>query len=163
MFEKVDWFSFIVGGIFVSFLVNIISSFTQPKIEKWLESFSASRRLRNNLVKEMFDAEVDKLSNNPHEELIARQKATTRMIVITTMQLNSLICLVAILLITNPLLNRDIFIVLGLSVFNHFALTVFSDYPNTIHSMLREVDKRKNRPIKNLESYVKEKLNNVTK
>ena len=72
MLASVNWFDFIVGGIVVSFFVNLLSNFAQPKIEQWWGKYSESIRSKNNTKKRAFDEMVEKLINNKHEELVFR-------------------------------------------------------------------------------------------
>jgi len=50
MLENVDWFSFFVGGIIISFIINVSAGLAQPKIRNVLSKFSEERRNKNKKI-----------------------------------------------------------------------------------------------------------------
>ena len=75
MFENIDWFDFVVGGIIIGFIVNVAANFAQPKIDRWWSNYSEAQRNKKEAKKQAFDAMVENLVNNKHEEIIARIQA----------------------------------------------------------------------------------------
>jgi len=136
MFENVDWFSFVVGGIFVSFIVNVFAGLAQPKIRDLLSKFSEKRRSKNQKLKSLFEEEVNRLIDNPHEEVIARLKANSRLV--SLVQYN--ILLIALIVVWTAFKTIDAIAISVPILLIMFGFNVFSDYPRNIHTIVKEVD-----------------------
>ena len=73
MFSNIDWFDLIVSGVIVSLIVNLLSSYLYPKTESFLARFSAKRKKQKEVRQQKILEEAQRLSENPHEELIFKQ------------------------------------------------------------------------------------------
>ncbi len=150
MLENVDWFSFVVGGIIISFIINVSAGLVQPKIRNILSRFSEERRNKNQKLKELFEEEVNRLVENSHEEVIARSKANARLM--SSIQFNILLLSIVVVWLV---FGAKYSIMISFPIlFTLFVFNVLRDYPSEIHNILGEVDKRKGRRTKDLKDYI---------
>lgn len=133
----------------MGFLVNVGSNFAQPKIEKYLSRINEKRRFQNQFVSEAFEKEVERLINDPHEELIAREKASTR---ISNINFSMLMMVLCLMFLKISGLSVDVMLILFFAFLMLGLTKAFEDFPSEINILLKEVDKRKGRPISSIKN-----------
>jgi hypothetical protein len=143
MLEKVDWFSFIVGGIVIAFVVNILSNFAQPRIEKWLAKYNSNLRDKNEKKKQAFKAEVQRLLASNHEELVARQNRSFLLLLMVLM--NIFVMGFFIILIVNVRSVMETINLTGELICGILFLLLLERVQKNSR-FLRAVDKEKGRP-----------------
>ncbi|MBE0681702.1 MAG: hypothetical protein IH589_07280 [Anaerolineales bacterium] len=143
MLEKVDWFSFVFGGVVIAFIVNIISSFAQPKIETWLEKYNAKRRNKNTSIRKAFEAEVQRLSDNNHEELVIIQTRNFFSILYCTSIVFVMGFLITAIITTQS--ATKYFLLVGELIASIFSILLMQKV-NKISQLLKAVGNQKNRP-----------------
>ena len=72
MLNRIDWFDFVVGGIVIGFVVNVLANIAYPRLENWWGKYSETRRSKNEAKRRAFSDRVEHLISNKHDELVLR-------------------------------------------------------------------------------------------
>lgn len=141
MFKNVDWFDFIVGGIIISFIVNLVSNFAYPKIQKWWNDRVEIRRSKNESKRIEFNEKVERLLKKRDEELITRIQVNRY----TTFSSFNILFSIFIMILTSLISFQNIIIIFsGVIVgvfFFYQAMSSFSKR-NELVEILDEIDKK---------------------
>ena len=141
MFTNIDWFDFIVGGVIVSLIVNLLSSYLYPKIENFLAKFSAKRKKEKETREQKILEEAQRLLDNPHEELVFKQyyynllNHRRNWFIITT-----------IILILASSGDNVLMLIMGLVYLVVEILDKTTKEISTLHSIVKNLNSQKERP-----------------
>ncbi len=141
MFANIDWFDFIVGGVIVSLIVNLLSSYLYPKIEAFLAKFSKKRKKQKEIRQQKISDEAQRLSDDSHEELVFKQyyynllSHRRNWFIITT-----------IILILASSGNNGLFLIMGFVFLVVEILDKTTKEISTLHSIMRQLNSQKERP-----------------